>query len=167
MNHVAEKIQKLYEIVRELEQLYPGRKFTPDGHLVGSIGEVYAADTYGLSLFTASAETHDAESRCGKKVQIKATQGAQVGIRSMPQHLLVLFISANGEFSEIYNGPGELAWNAAGGMQKNGQRSIRVSKLKRLMSQVDPSQIINAITVNKSLHFATPLGLQDAATRRL
>jgi hypothetical protein len=29
-----------YEIVSELENLFPGRRFTPDGHLVGSPGEV-------------------------------------------------------------------------------------------------------------------------------
>jgi len=35
--------QELYSIVDRLEELFPGRRFTPDGHLVGSIGEVLAA----------------------------------------------------------------------------------------------------------------------------
>ena len=37
-------IADIYRAVAALEQLYPGRKFTPDGHLVGSIGEVIVRD---------------------------------------------------------------------------------------------------------------------------
>ena len=40
---VGELLASLYRIVERLEVLFPGRKFTPDGHLVGSIGEVIAA----------------------------------------------------------------------------------------------------------------------------
>jgi hypothetical protein len=37
------------------------------------------------------------------------------------------------EEAEIaYDGPGEPAWAAAGKLQKNGQRTIRLSKLKQL-----------------------------------
>ncbi|GAL31213.1 hypothetical protein JCM19239_6598 [Vibrio variabilis] len=61
VKQIPEKIRKLYEIVNELEAMFPERHFTPDGHLVGSIGEVLAEYHYGLELFTASAETHDAK----------------------------------------------------------------------------------------------------------
>ena len=73
-NHIASRIRELYAITQELEQLYPGRKFTPDGHLVGSIGEVLVAEHYGLTLLPNSSETHDAVTNDGKLVQIKATQ---------------------------------------------------------------------------------------------
>jgi len=43
-----------------LEAQYPGRKFTPDGRLVGSIGEVIAAEALGLNLHSASHPSHDA-----------------------------------------------------------------------------------------------------------
>jgi hypothetical protein len=36
-------VSRLYEIVDELEEIFPGRHFTPDGHLVGSLGESLAA----------------------------------------------------------------------------------------------------------------------------
>jgi hypothetical protein len=36
-------VATIYRAVAELEAQY-GRKFTPDGHLVGSIGEVVAAE---------------------------------------------------------------------------------------------------------------------------
>jgi hypothetical protein len=41
-------IRGLYRVVSELEKEFEGRKFTPDGHLVGSIGEVVAAYAFGL-----------------------------------------------------------------------------------------------------------------------
>jgi hypothetical protein len=144
MKSVTEKIQRLYGIVSELEQMFPGRKFTPDGHLVGSIGEVYAAEIYGLKLYGTGAETHDAVSGCKKQVQIKTTQGSKIGIGSKPEHLLVIAIAKDGSFSEIYNGPGELVWNAAGAMQKNGQRPISTNKLKQLMGSVHKANRILA-----------------------
>ncbi len=36
-------IKELYEIVNKLEEHFLAWHFTPDGHLVGSIGEVLAA----------------------------------------------------------------------------------------------------------------------------
>ena len=71
---VAEKIKTLYRVSHELEQLFPGRHYTPDRHMIGSIGEALAACCYGLALFEASAETHDAKAPDGRLVQIKATQ---------------------------------------------------------------------------------------------
>jgi hypothetical protein len=37
---LPKSVAALYRIVEELEKAYPGRPFTPDAHLVGSIGEV-------------------------------------------------------------------------------------------------------------------------------
>lgn len=129
-------IQELYSIIHKLEKHFPGRHFTPDGHLIGSIGEVLASYHYGLELLSAGTETHDAKTHDGKMVQIKATQGKSIGIRSEPEYLLVLKILPTGETEEVFNGPGKLAWDSAGKMQKNGQRSISVSKLKRLMENL-------------------------------
>lgn len=53
-------VTKIYEAVEELSALYPGRPFTPDGHLVGSIGEVIAAESLGLKLYAPSQPGHDA-----------------------------------------------------------------------------------------------------------
>lgn len=111
IDQIAILIKELYKIVSKLEEHFPGRHFTPDGHLVGSIGEVLAAYYYSLKLLPASAEKHDAETIEGKKVQIKATQGKTVGIRSNPDYLLVLKINIDDKVEEIYNGPGNLAWD--------------------------------------------------------
>ena len=113
--------------------MYPGRCFTLDGHLVGSIGEVLVAEAYGLTLMENSSPVHDAISPNGRKVQIKATQGNRISISSEPEYLIAIHIDENGSWEEIYNGPGSLAWVNAGKVQKNGQRPISVTKLRNLM----------------------------------
>ena len=129
-------VGRLYGLVAQLEALFPGRRFTPDGHLVGSIGEVIAAFRYGLELLPHSAQGHDARSTSGVFVEIKTTQGSSVALREQPNHLIVLHLSKLGEASEIYNGPGAPVWQAAGAMQRNGQRPISLSKLRKLMVRV-------------------------------
>lgn len=61
MENVKSQVQKLIEIVKELEDDFPGRHFTLDGHLVGSIGEVMAAYYYGIELYKASEKGYDGE----------------------------------------------------------------------------------------------------------
>ena len=147
IDQIPRLVGSLYGIVQELEALFPGRKFTPDGHLVGSIGEVLAAHHYGLDLLPASAQGHDATAADGRLVQIKATQATVVGIRSAPEHLIVLKLAGDGAVSEIYNGPGALAWQHAGKMQKNGQRPIGVRRLAALMSEVSAAERLTATTL--------------------
>ena len=141
----AEKIKELYEISAELERLFPGRHYTPDGHMIGSIGEALAASYYGLELFPASEETHDAKAPDGRLVQIKATQINRISLSSEPRWLLVLRIHRDGTFSEEYNGPGALAWTHCGKMQKNGQRPISLNVLHRLQEKVPDSQRLQRI----------------------
>lgn len=143
ISQVASKIQELYQITNELETMFPGSKFTLDGHLLGSIGEVLVAAKYNLELLDNSAKTHDAKTADGKLVQIKATQTNRISISSEPQYLIVIQIDPDGNWSEIYNGPGVLPWMKAGKMQKNGQRSLSISKLKDLMATVPEADQIH------------------------
>ena len=140
-----DKIKELYRITNELESAYPGRKFTIDGHLVGSIGEVIVAEYYGLKLLPNSTKTHDAISKDGKLVQIKATQIDKVSISSEPDYAIVIKLLPDGSWVEFYNGPGKFVWDNAGKMQKNGQRSILLSRLKRLMEIVETKDQIPRI----------------------
>ncbi len=136
-----EIIRRLYRVVDDLEKMFPGRHFTPDGHMVGSLGEALAAYYYGLDLLAASSRGRDAI--CGEKVvEIKATQGEVVGFRCAPQHLLVLKLRRDGTFTEIYNGSGDRVWAVVNGkrMPSNGQHQVRLSTLRKLMEQVPPSE---------------------------
>lgn len=130
---IMPRIQEMFRISSDLEETFPGRKFTLDGHLVGSIGEVLAAYHYGLELLQASAQRHDATAPDCHMVQIKATQGTgHVALRSEPEHLIVLLIcSESGKAQEVNNGPGSLVWEACGRMASNGSRPIGLSRLKK------------------------------------
>lgn len=141
---LSEQIKELYTITKTLEEQFPGRKFTPDGHLVGSIGEVLVADYYGLELLPNSTQTHDAISSDRKQIQIKATQVKGVNISSEPDYLIAIKILDTGTWEEVYNGPGKLAWDNAGKMQKNGQRHISLAKLRGLMNHVPEDERIKA-----------------------
>ena len=105
-------VADIYRAVTELERLYPGRKFTPDGHLVGSIGEVIAAEHFGLTLYSMSKTGHDAFDANGD-VQIKLTAGNSISMFADCVRLIVLRI-VSPEQAEIVYGPGAPAWTAAG-----------------------------------------------------
>lgn len=136
MQETAGLLREIYVVVERLQALHPGRSFKPDGHMVGAIGEAWAAWMYGLKLLPQSHEGHDARAGDGRLVQIKATQGSSIGISSQPDHLVVLTITRDGAPTEVFNGPGRIVWEVAGKMQKNGQRSIRLRKLATLMGAV-------------------------------
>jgi hypothetical protein len=141
---VPRLVRELYGIVGEFETLFheSKRKFTPDGHLVGSIGEVLAAHIYGLSLHPNSTQLHDAEAPDGRQVQVKATGGnKRVALRGKPDHLIVLQLSPEGTATEVFNGPGELVWQHCGSPHEaNRQSPIALSTLRGLMKQVPDSQ---------------------------
>ena len=124
-------VAAIYHAVAELSALYPGRPFTPDGHLVGSIGEVVAAEALGLTLYPPSQPGHDAFDANGD-VQIKMTAGRSVAMYATCNRLVVLRVVSPKEAEIVYDGPGEVAWSNAGRMGKNGQRVISLTRLRAL-----------------------------------
>ena len=146
-DYVRDRIRKLLTIVDELEQRFPGRKFTLDGHLLGSIGEVLAEYYYGIRLYPNNTKTHDGEVE-GKKVQIKVTQGSSVDINDIPDFLLVLYLSRReGEVYEVYNGSCE--WLKSCRRTKNGWFNRSLKKLSQLNYQVDDNERIRELKVIK------------------
>lgn len=133
---VTSHLDALYAASEGLEAIFTGRKFTLDGHLVGSIGEVVAAYMFGLELMPASTLGHDAMAPDGRQVEIKLTQGKSVALRDAPQHLIVLHRPRGGPVRVVYNGPGGVVWDACGKPQKNGQQPISLSRLRTLDAAV-------------------------------
>lgn len=133
-------IRALYSVVARLEKMFPGRHFTPDGHLVGSIGEAIASHYYGIDLAPASTEGYDGM-RDGIRVEIKATQGDAIALTSCPEHLLVFKLLPDGSFEERYNGPGAPAWALLANRKptKNGQQRVSLHALTGL--QTSPEYI--------------------------
>jgi len=143
-------VPELFQITKALEVAAPGRHFTPDGHLVGSIGEAVAAARYGLDLTTASTKGVDAHHRAsGRSVEIKATvSGKSIALRGMEpeaEHLLVLRINGDGSAQEVYNGPAAPVWAASGKVQSNGQRVVSVSRLVSLQSKVLKEEMLQEV----------------------
>lgn len=136
MKNLKDKIKQLWNIVNELENDYPNRKFTVDGHLLGSIGEVYAAEKYGLTLLNQSEKGHDAKNYKGELVQIKVTQIDKVGLRKKPDNLIVLKINEKADFVEIYNGKGNEPWIQSNKPNSGGQRYITLKKLEKMKINV-------------------------------
>jgi hypothetical protein len=137
-------IRELYAIVAKLEAIFPGRHFTPDGHLVGSLGEALASHYYGVVLCKASNEGYDGL-REGKRVEVKVTQGGQVPLSCSPEHLLVFRLLPDGTFEECFNGPGSLAWQLVAHRKpaKRGQHLVTLSALRRVMTiRVRPGQTL-------------------------
>lgn len=135
-------VKQLYATVNELQEMFPGRHFTPDGHMVGSLGECLVADAYGLELKTASNKGYDGITKNGVEVEVKATQSKSVAFRSQPQHTIIIKILPEGTFEEIFNGPGALVWEQFKDkrLPSNGQYQISISKLRKLnqlVSQAD------------------------------
>jgi hypothetical protein len=137
----AELVEPLFHITDELTRM-TGRAFTPDGHLVGSIGEVLAANAYGLELERPSATGCDA-TRKGRRIEIKATFGTRVAFRSHEKdhaidHCVVPKLDRMGTFEEIYNGPAKPIFDKLSirTLPSNGQRAITLAQLKSLNSQV-------------------------------
>ncbi len=141
-----ELIRELYRLVAQLEEMFPGRPFTPDGHMVGSLAECFAEYYYGLNLYACSNSGHDAHVEdC--KVEIKATQGERVGLRSGPERLLVFRLFKDGSFEEVYNGPGAPVWALVEGRSRpsNGQFQVSLTQLRRLMESVPQEQRLTRI----------------------
>lgn len=131
----------LLRTTRKLNGLFENRPFTPDGHLVGSIGEVVAEYVYGLKLEPCSTPHIDAYTEDGGySVQIKLTgeKGTSFGIRwsssqtTKPADLLIcLKLSVKG-FTEVYNGPFPTSLLSSRKDSSNGQIAVAVSKLTKI-----------------------------------
>ena len=130
-------VPELFRVIAELEAAAPGRHFTPDGHLIGSIGEVIAADRYGLTLTTASKKGIDAHDAQGRAVEIKCTgKNKSVALRGhepSAERFIALQINRDGSAVDDYDGPAAPVW-AEVAREAHGWDSQTVtvrSKLKR------------------------------------
>ena len=137
-------VADLHRVVDALETLHPGRKFTPDGHLVGSLGEVAAVALFDLVLHSASNKGCDAIAADGRTVEIKATYGSRgVAVRrsshGIADALIVLKLSKDGDVEVVYDGPYALAHTLSEDKRdtSNGQVSMQLSRLRSLDASVN------------------------------
>ena len=141
MEDTRKLVRSLYEITAKLKELHPHRNFTPDGILVGSLGEVLAEFHYKLSPLNTGTKGHDC-SLNGRLVQIKTTQRESIQIGEPCEHLIALKLMPDGTANEVFNGPGSLVWNLVKDkpLPKNGLYAVRLNKLRSLMQSVPATQ---------------------------
>ena len=140
----------LFQTVKQLNTLY-GRPFTPDGHLVGSIGEVVAAYTYDLTLEDCSNQAFDAKTKDGRTVEIKLTSGKRVAVASdgePPNILIVLKLDSAIGFTEAYNGAFPLELWGRKTTNKRRTKIFGLAELRKnpaLLDQVNSLTALNAL----------------------
>jgi len=133
ITQVPRLISELYRIVAELNRLFKPRPFTPDGHLVGSIGEVVAAYTYGVKLASCSNPGFDGKLQDGRTVEIKLTGRNSINISKTDKYadcLIALKLDPNSGFIEVYAGefPEELIKSKT--INKRGFTAVTVKTLQ-------------------------------------
>ncbi|OGY99330.1 MAG: hypothetical protein A2945_04880 [Candidatus Liptonbacteria bacterium RIFCSPLOWO2_01_FULL_52_25] len=125
-------MRQIYLIATELEKMFPGRRFTPDGHMVGSIGEAIGAAEYGIKLYPKANHPRVDGAVRGREVQIKATQRNKIALKRprAGDLLLVIKIEKNGSWKTIYYGDAMLVWRALVNQKKSYMREKTVSLTK-------------------------------------
>lgn len=143
---VPDAVRQMLAIVERLCAAYPKKRFTLDGRLVGDIGEVLVEDAYDVDLFPDVQKHHDAQSSDGRLVQIKATMKRSLTFPAdhIPNYYLGVQIHPDGTFTEVFNGPGAIAWEAVKGRAapKTNLHSIPINALMKLQERVESSEKI-------------------------
>ncbi len=150
-------ITDLLKTASRLNSLFNGRQFTPDGHLVGSIGEVVAEYVYDLVLEPCSTPRIDAYTKGDDvlSVQVKLTgeKARAFGIRwpgdagIAPDILLCMRMTADG-FVEVYNGAFPVDLLASRPRASNGHISLPISALSKLNPSLLP-QVRSLHSINR------------------
>ena len=144
-------VKSVFDACLHLSKLSGGtRRFTPDGKMVGDIGEVIAGNFYQVNLDEISRRdwdgTHDT-----RNVQIKATSGNDTYLKEPPKDgftdglLMVFQINReSGDYKLIYNGDIQRVWDALNNisLDRTGAKMISLNSLRKLQKSVRPRDII-------------------------
>ena len=137
------EVQAIYKAVRSLTKRY-GRKFTPDGVLVGTLGEVLAEEKYDLELLPPKTKDFDAVDCRGREVQIRCNQRNTTPIKNGATKgmLLALKLLPDGSIREIFNGPASVAHQLTEGRKADASGFVGLShnRLRKLMESVPQSK---------------------------
>ena len=140
------EIRAIYKAVESLNNRYPGRRFTPDGVLVGTLGEVLAEEKYDFKLLPPKTKAFDATDRKGRPAQIRCNQGDTTPIKkgATKGMLLALKLLSDGTIQEIFNGPTSIAHRLTVGRKADSAGFVALShnKLRKLMESVPRNERI-------------------------
>ena len=138
------EIRTIYQAVKSLEKRYPRRKFTPDGILVGTLGEVLAEEKYDLELLPPKTKDFDAVDCRGREVQIRCNQRNTTPIKrgATKGMFLALKLLPDGSIREIFNGPASVSHQLTEGRKADASGFVGLShnRLRKLMESVPKSK---------------------------
>ncbi len=133
-------IRNLYLSVEKLRSAFPDKPFTPDGRMVGDIGEAIAAIKFNVVLDKKLRQHWDGyrKDSLGNKreVQIKTTQKDETYLKKPPHDgdLLVFQIFKSGDWRCCYDGDIVPVWESLSNQKPDysGAKFIKLNKLKEL-----------------------------------
>ena len=133
------KIAAIYKIANELGHEFNISKCTPDGHLLGAIGQIAAKIAFDLQF-----GSHEKEHNCiwsdknqTINIQVRCTGRGSIAIRKEPEYLIAIEISETGKIFLLFNGPGKVVWEKIK-HQKQPQKTATINQLKEAQLEVSP-----------------------------
>ena len=138
-----EALKMIFDGIERLQTLYGNRRpFTIDGRLVGDLGEIIAEQEFDITLDEKLRAHHDAVTRDGRDVQIKATFKDNLTFKTEPVLYLGLKLYRDGHHEVIYNGPGWVLTKAFGHRKGFGEEllSFPIRKLSELSAGVSDAE---------------------------
>jgi hypothetical protein len=138
-------IRNLWGQIQHLRKLYPHRRFTLDGRIVGDIGEVVAETLFDLTLDEKSRKTHDAVAGDGRQVSIKASFQNHLTFTATPEAMIGILLREDGGHEVVYNGPGRYIEEAYGHRAGFGAKLLRLpaSRLREINEKIPSEERID------------------------
>lgn len=144
---LKEAIKDLYSSIGKLHAAFKERPFTPDGRLVGDIGEAIAHLEFGV-IIDRSIKKHwdgywvnSSGSEC--KVQVRTTQKDSTYLKRPPEEgtFLMFKIKSDGNYDLVYNGSIMRVWDHLSQTQKSKEKMVSLDRLSKLVLDNDPFAI--------------------------
>lgn len=124
-------LASIFASQKALRALAPEYNWSGLGNLLGDFGELIAIEHYDLEKAPSGASGYDAFTKERKTVQIKANYAAkQIGFRGEADLLLVIGVSEDGSWREIYFGDFIRVKEASRYSARDNKHMIAISKLK-------------------------------------
>ena len=144
-------IRQMFQAQEALRAAFPKKPFTPDGRMMGDIGEAIAEISYRVTIDEKLRKHWDGKWEEGttecSEVQVRATQKEETYVKEPPHDgcLLVFKISPNGSWKCCYNGSPNRVWKSLETRRadKTGAKLIQLAALRKLNKEVAPSESIS------------------------
>lgn len=130
---IQHTLASIFASQKALKALAPEFNWSGLGNLLGDFGELVAIERYGLTKAPPGSNGYDAVTTENKKVQIKTNYAAnQIGFRGEADLILVIGVSEDGSWEQIYYGDFRVVKEAARYSTRDNKHMLAVSKLRKL-----------------------------------